>query len=169
MIAITVAAILIAVGVPSLRSFRANNQITATTNSILTGLNLARFNAVMRGGNVLVCPSADSISCSHGNWYRGWIVFVESGASNSADNFTPAEANIIRTIKIQPGTEAAKLKQDTGFTDTIVFEADGTTSGSTAMVIDVCYGNTSITKRYKQISVNPFGPISSTSVATACS
>jgi prepilin-type N-terminal cleavage/methylation domain-containing protein len=169
MIAISVAAILLAVGVPSIRSFRANNQITATTNSILTGLNLARFNAVMLGENVLVCPSANSVSCSHGNWYRGWIVFVESGASNEADNFTPAEANIIRAVNIQQGAEAAKLKQDTGFTDTIVFEADGTTSGTTAMVIDVCYGNTSVTERHKQVAISPFGPISSSSVATVCS
>lgn len=183
MIAITVAAILLAVGVPSLRTFRANNQITATTNSILTGLNLARFSAVMRGENVLICPSSDSIKCASGsstsgNWIRGWIVYSEDDdiSTNDSDNsFEPAENNIIRatnsiySVLGNNNDDGDKFKQDTGFTDTIVFKDDGTTSGSTAMVIDVCYGNTGITKRYKQISVNPFGPISSTSVATVCS
>jgi type IV fimbrial biogenesis protein FimT len=165
MIAITVAAILLATAVPSLRQFRANNKVTAASNSIVTALNVARFNAVTRGENVLICPSSDSVSCSHGSWYKGWIVFRENGLSNDADDFTPAEADIIRV-----GVQTGELKQDPGFTASIVFEADGTTSATGAdLVIDVCYSDTGLSKRHRQISINPFGLISSESVTTLCS
>ena len=165
MIAITVAAVLLAAASPSLRTFRANNQIATANNSIVTALNLARFNAVTRGENVLICPSSDSIKCSHGKWYQGWIVFRENGASNDADAFTPAEADIIRV-----GVQTGDLKPDPGFTDSIVFEVDGTTSVAGAtLIIDVCYNNTSYSKRRRQISISPFGPISSSSVTTPCS
>ena len=165
MVAISVAATLLATAVPSLRQFRANNQVTTANNSIVTALNVARFNAVTRGENVLICPSSDSVSCSHGSWYQGWIVFRENGLSNNADGFTPVEADIIRV-----GVQTGELKPDPGFTDSIVFEADGTTSTTGAdLVIDVCYSDTELSKRHRQISINPFGPVSSSSVTTLCS
>ena len=164
MVAISIAAILLATAVPSLRQFRANNQVTTASNSIVTALNVARFNAVIRGENVVICPSDDSVSCSDGKWHQGWIVFRQNGAAITS-SFTPAEADIIRV-----GVQTGELMPDPGHTQNVVFEADGTTSITGAdLVIDVCYSDTGLSKRHRQISISPFGPISSTSVTTLCS
>ena len=164
MVAISVAATLLATAVPSLRQFRANNQVTTVSNSIVTALNVARFNAVTRGENVVVCPSSDSVSCSDGQWHQGWIMFRQNGSAITS-TFTPAEANIIRV-----GVQTGELKPDPGYSQNVVFEADGTTSTTGAdLVIDVCYSDTGLSKRHRQISINPFGPISSSSVTTLCS
>lgn len=165
MITLAVAAIILATATPSIKQFRANNQITTANNSIIAGLNLARFSAVTRSANVLICPSADSVACSDGSWYEGWIVFAENGANNDADGFTPAEADIIRVA-----THVADLKPDSGFTQSVVFESDGTTTVTgAAMVIDLCYHASSVSDKYRQITISPFGLISSEDISTPCS
>jgi prepilin-type N-terminal cleavage/methylation domain-containing protein len=164
MIAIAVAATFLGTATPSIREFRANNQVLTAGNSIINGLNLARFSAVTRGTNVLVCPSSDSVSCSHGDWYQGWIVFHENGASNEADGFAPAEADIIRV-----GIQTGFLKADPGYKLSIVFEADGTTALTGDAQISICYDNSSYVSKYSQISISPFGLIASDSIGTACS
>jgi prepilin-type N-terminal cleavage/methylation domain-containing protein len=169
MIGVTVAAIMLATATPSISQFRANNQLSAANNSIVTGLNLARFSAVTRGGNVLVCPSADSVSCSHGSWYQGWIVFNENGASNNADAFTPAVADIIRVGTYGVGTDSGLFRSDPAFTLSIVYDPDGTTTSGTVMSIDLCHSVTKYAKKYSQISISPFGFVSTQSVASACS
>jgi type IV fimbrial biogenesis protein FimT len=73
MITIAIAAILLAVGIPSYRSFIQNSRASALATEITAAMNTARAEAVKRSEAVRVCPSSDGSSCT-GAWEDGWIV-----------------------------------------------------------------------------------------------
>ncbi len=80
MTAIAVVGIVLAVGIPSFRTFIASNRLASQTNELLTALSLARSEAMKRGVAVTVCQSANQTSCqtSGSEWRVGWIVFAET-------------------------------------------------------------------------------------------
>lgn len=73
MVAITVLAVLLGIGVPSFRLTLQGNRITTTANDMVAALQFARSEAVRRGVNVTLCSSGDQATCS-GTWANGWIV-----------------------------------------------------------------------------------------------
>ncbi len=81
MIAITVLAILLGIGIPSFRDIIQNNRATAATNELVTALQLARSEAVKRRQNVTVCRrNAAGSACDNGtDWAAGWL--VQSGGT----------------------------------------------------------------------------------------
>jgi type IV fimbrial biogenesis protein FimT len=156
LITVAVAAILLGVAVPSLQNFTANSQVTAAANSIVTGLNLARSTAVTLGEEVAICPSSNESGCSDNNWDVGWVVF-----DNSDANDIPADAERIRVATLTGGLSDSTNGQ------MVVFEPDGTTTLSTTVNIEICYGDTGVTNQCRQISVSPFGVISSTKTTSS--
>ncbi len=95
MVTLAVAIVLLAVGVPTYRSMVANNAIVAQTNGLVSALNLARSEAVKRGGFVAVCPKASAdvaeTDCGgNGDWANGWHLFTDdtSGSSGGAGGAT---------------------------------------------------------------------------------
>ena len=77
MVTLSVAAILIAVAVPSFGSLISNNRISSSVSAFNQTLNLARSEAVRRGTVVSVCRSSDQITCTNTPWDRGWLVWVD--------------------------------------------------------------------------------------------
>lgn len=78
-VALSIAAILMTVAVPSFQELMRNNRTAAQVNEFLTTLNLARSEAVKRGASVSVCSSTDSATCrtsSATDWADGWILYV---------------------------------------------------------------------------------------------
>jgi type IV fimbrial biogenesis protein FimT len=85
MIALLLAAIVLTVGMPSLRDFIHNNQAASETNALLAALNSARGAAVERGIPVAVCASSNGTSClstsgctGATDWSGGWLIFVDN-------------------------------------------------------------------------------------------
>jgi type IV fimbrial biogenesis protein FimT len=77
MITLTVAAIIISIGVPSFSSFIANTRATTYTNDLVLALNLARGEATRRGVPVRACSSTDATTCNGtDDWSTGWIVLA---------------------------------------------------------------------------------------------
>jgi type IV fimbrial biogenesis protein FimT len=150
LITIAVAAILLGVAVPSLQNFTANSQVSAASNSILAGLNLARSTAVTSGEEVVICPSADESTCAGNQWSKGWIVF-----DNADGNGTLAEAEKIRVVSQSGNLTGSEYE------NSIVFEQDGTTTLSGDIKIKVCFGDTDVTNQCREVTVTPFGVISS--------
>lgn len=75
LVTISVAAILIAIAVPSLTMFIQNSREDAQADSLISSLEYARSEAVKRDANVEVCASADQATCSNAaSWATGWIV-----------------------------------------------------------------------------------------------
>lgn len=75
LVTMAIAAILLAIAVPSLTTFLQNNRQDSEADSLISSLAYARSEAVKRGANVEVCASADGATCSGStSWSTGWIV-----------------------------------------------------------------------------------------------
>lgn len=90
LIAIAVAAILLAVAVPSYQGLVQRNSLTANVNDLVGDLNYARSEAVTRGQDVYICSSNDQSNCNAGtDWSKGWVVYAATDPSASSPNPTP--------------------------------------------------------------------------------
>ncbi len=84
MAALTVLGILVAIAVPSFRSVTANSRTAASTNDLVTALNLARSEALRRSSSVAVCASANLTTCSgSSNWATGWIAYEDRNGNGT--------------------------------------------------------------------------------------
>jgi len=92
MVTLSLAAILMAIAVPNMRTFIQNNRLTAAANDLLRSFQLARTEAIKRQQNVVVCASADPTaanpSCSYGQ-FSGWIVFQDTNSDWQAGGGEP--------------------------------------------------------------------------------
>ncbi len=79
LITLAIVAILLTVGVPSLRSMMQGNQLVSSTNELLSALHVARSEAIKSNGRVTICESSNGTSCAAtGDWKDGWIVFIDA-------------------------------------------------------------------------------------------
>ncbi|MFN3957350.1 MAG: GspH/FimT family pseudopilin [Tepidimonas ignava] len=90
MVTLTVLAILLAIGVPSLQSFVTSSRLRAATQDLFESLQTARMEAIRRNLRVTVCKAnANFSNCNNtGQWQQGWIVFVDQtpGVAPSVDS-----------------------------------------------------------------------------------
>jgi type IV fimbrial biogenesis protein FimT len=79
LVAVTIAAVLAAVAVPSFSQLRRGASIGSSANQMLWALHYARSSAIMRNLPTVLCLSADGASCmtSAGAAANGWIVFQD--------------------------------------------------------------------------------------------
>jgi len=151
LVTLVLIAISVSLALPSLQQFSANNQVQSASSSIVSGLNMARFNAITTGEETTICPSADGSSCSEDSWGDGWIVFTDEDGDGAAD-----EVELVRIAEIEGNILAS------GFGEALVFESDGTTTRDNETVITSCYQHTAVSGKCVNITINPFGSIVST-------
>ena len=79
MVAVTVLALLLGIGVPGFRDFVRNSRMTAATNDIVTDFSIARSEAVKRRVPVTLCKSQNLTACdtAAAGAFRTWIMFVD--------------------------------------------------------------------------------------------
>ena len=82
MIVLVIAAILLAIGVPSFRALIQNQRMTTTVNEFFAAINLTRAEALQRGMQVTMAP-ADT---DGGDWTKGWVVFVDDNDNKRPDS-----------------------------------------------------------------------------------
>ncbi len=92
MATLAVAAIVVALGMPGMRSLINDNRLSAATNTFVSSLNIARSEAIKQGRNARLCVSADQATCSGTDWGLGWLVWVDS----DADGVLDAPGEIVR-------------------------------------------------------------------------
>ncbi len=144
MITIAVLAILLGIAVPSMQDMILRNQITSSTNLLVSSATFARSEAVLRGLPVMVCNSSnpnDAVPiCSSGSsWADGWIVFVDNNGSNTRD----AGEELLRTFPALPTTVkfAPKADNERGVSFNRSGQASGVKSGnvvSAGAVFTIC-------------------------------
>jgi type IV fimbrial biogenesis protein FimT len=104
MVTITVAGILLAIGVPAFQSFVQNDRDIGQANSLVGSLNYARSEAIKRGSptGITVCPSALGQACDVGStaWAGGWIVID----TNNADCAPAPACTPLQTIPAMSGS-----------------------------------------------------------------
>lgn len=119
LITIAVAAILLAIAVPSYQGVVQRNSLTANVNDLVGDLNYARSEAVTRGQDVYICSSSDQSSCNAGDdWSKGWVIYAATDPS--ASNPTPNDDSRLRVRG-----QTAKNFNLSGGVDSLHFNANG--------------------------------------------
>ena len=91
LITLSIAGILLGIGIPSFTSMMAESRISSQYNALVGSLYHARSEAIKGAADITVCPknAIDSNVCGDVNdWNNGWIVFIDS-------TNTPNEVNAV--------------------------------------------------------------------------
>jgi type IV fimbrial biogenesis protein FimT len=76
LVTVCTVALLLGLAAPPLVATADGMRLSATANTFLAQLHLARSEAIKRNTPVAICKSADGEACSAtGGWEQGWIVF----------------------------------------------------------------------------------------------
>ena len=86
-VTMTIAAILLSVGIPSFINTILTNRLAGATNEMVSMLMYARAEGVKRNSPVIICRSSNGASCNNpaGGWEAGWIVFIDGNCSGTYD------------------------------------------------------------------------------------
>lgn len=82
MVTVMIVGVLAMVALPNMSGFLKGERLTTQINSLLSHLQYARSEAVLRHQQIVVCASSDGASCN-GGWNEGWIVFTDNDADGS--------------------------------------------------------------------------------------
>lgn len=92
MIALAIAGIVAAYGVPFLGTLMTNNALTNTNNDLVASLQYARSSSIRLQGRVIVCTSKNTTeavpTCGGSTvpWTDGWLIFQNNDASVGFDS-----------------------------------------------------------------------------------
>lgn len=86
-VTMTIAAILMAMGVSSYKYVMNSERVSSEVNALLGDMQYARSEAVRQGQPVSVCPSQGGAQCDANSttWQNGWIVFSDLNGNGSFD------------------------------------------------------------------------------------
>ncbi len=85
-VTLAIAALLLTVAAPGLVTFKRNSDLTSATNSLVAAISAARGEAMKRGINALVVPTANG-----NDWNAGLVVFadvMQNKTYDAANDFT---------------------------------------------------------------------------------
>ncbi|MAM69622.1 MAG: hypothetical protein CMP91_00570 [Gammaproteobacteria bacterium] len=106
---IAVAAILVAVAVPSLEDTVSRNARDSIQLDLMSSLALARSQAVTLSATVSVCHSSNQATCSNttgSDWNQGWLVFSDFDADGVVDS---GDGDEILRINV-PGSDIVTIE-----------------------------------------------------------
>jgi type IV fimbrial biogenesis protein FimT len=90
MISLTLMGVLAMMAVPAMSGMLNSFRVDSATRAMIASLQLARNEAAMRGGRVVVCKSSNGSDCSHTKgWEQGWIVFRDGNNNAVVDQGEP--------------------------------------------------------------------------------
>jgi type IV fimbrial biogenesis protein FimT len=97
MVVMTMAAIIMGIGIPSYRYVTNSNRVSTEVNALLGDMMLARSEAIKQAQPVSVCPSQNGTSCDTATtWEKGWIVFSDVNGDGA---FTTGSDTLLRVQK----------------------------------------------------------------------
>ena len=125
LVTIAVAAILLAIAIPSYRSVVQRNAMAATVNDLVGALNYARSQSVTRGTPVFICKSEDQANCTEGGgWEQGWLIFAPLPGAAAE----PSRDNILRVRSPLEGQ--ISISGNRNISSRVAFDANGFAMGS---------------------------------------
>jgi type IV fimbrial biogenesis protein FimT len=137
LIALAIAAILLAIAVPSYSGSRLNSQLRASSNDLIGSINLARSEAIKSGASVTLCASSNGQTCG-GAWADGWVVL--------------RGADVLHTVSAIPS--GFHLTEASG-TATLQFQSTGV--DATPAVFTLCRSNPNSGSQERVVSVDATG------------
>lgn len=164
MATLAVAAILLTVGMPSMREFIERNRVSAYTNLLVGALQLAKSEAIKRGNLVILCKSnAAGNGCNpSGAWKDGWLLYADMNADKA---YTPGTDTLIRRHEATSQlsiTTGSKLACWIGFSPNGIPEGSGTGCAGRLVGNDtfsICASNPSATRHGRRVIINSTGRI----------
>jgi len=136
MTTITIVAVLLAIGVPSMRSMIQRNRVSSANNDLAASIAYARTTAINRGQLVSMCPSADGNSCTSAgqDFEPGWIVYTyPAGAASANKAYDSSTATLLRAVDQRTGVSIHALQSQV-----ITFGLQGQLRPGTALVFLTC-------------------------------
>ncbi|MEE9412217.1 MAG: GspH/FimT family pseudopilin [Methylococcales bacterium] len=90
LVTMSIAAILLAIGVPSFQTMVQNRRIEISQLTLETDLEMARSEAMTRNQPVVLCrhngETATPTACSTtANWQDGWVIFIDTNGDDKVD------------------------------------------------------------------------------------
>ncbi len=122
MVTVTIVAIVMAIAVPSLRSFIADQRVRVATSDLTSEISYTRSSAVATGRRTIIEPT------TAGNWMLGWHIYTDINGDSVYTAGTDQE--IKRT-----GAPASGVKICTNvaeFANRIIFHPDGSVTRTSA-------------------------------------
>jgi type IV fimbrial biogenesis protein FimT len=103
MVTLAVAIVLLAIGIPAFEGIQANSRAAAQANALITALNVARSEAMGRGGPVSVCAKSSEAACGASTaWASGFLVFTDdvgtAGTCDSCGTTTTPRDEVVRSF-----------------------------------------------------------------------
>jgi len=127
LVTLSIAAILLAAGIPSFQKFTYGQQMKAAVASLQNDLMMGRSEAVNLGLQVVSCPGDPAQGCTGSNdWSAGWIVFADA----NTDRQRQQTERIVRRGHDQ---ENMFVRSSTGRTS-FRFFPDGSAPGSNGSI-----------------------------------
>ncbi|HEX4673772.1 MAG TPA: GspH/FimT family pseudopilin [Steroidobacteraceae bacterium] len=97
LVVMTLAGIVMGIGIPSYRYVTNSNRVSTEVNALLGDMMLARSEAIKQAQSVTVCPSQGGTACdATTNWQHGWIVFSDVNGDGA---FTVGTDTLLRVQK----------------------------------------------------------------------
>ncbi|MCA1805453.1 MAG: GspH/FimT family pseudopilin [Xanthomonadaceae bacterium] len=117
MVTISIAAILLAIGVPSFQAIIENNRLATQSNELITAVNLARSEAIKRSCDITIDPGANG-------YVQGWTVSTDTTSGPGRSPCPAAE-----TVRVFDGFNGLKIRDEddtnTVFATSITFNSRG--------------------------------------------
>jgi len=123
MLVVTIAGILLGIGIPAMGNIIRNARITGAANDVMAGLHFTRSEAIKRRTPVTLCTSAAPLAanpvCTASAFLTGWIAFVDvnqNGQRDAGDTVLLQREPIPNTIIARATTNPMRVTYlDTGF------------------------------------------------------
>lgn len=105
LVTIAIAAILVAVALPSFRGTIQRHRLRSAADNLQAAIDYARAEAVLRASYVSLCASADSATCSGAATYEtGWIVYAHPVATTAAtDTYDATPSKGMEMLRVNQG------------------------------------------------------------------
>ena len=143
MVVIAIAAVLMAIAGPGLRSFLLAGSRGDNAAALYGAMVQARAEAIARNAAVTICQrnyntSGGHARCdtsTHGSWVNGWVIYRDSAPNSSAAKPVVA-ADVIATG--EPADRAFAWASDPVSTAAVQFESSGRLSSSSRVSFRLC-------------------------------
>ena len=124
MVVISIASMLLVMGVSSYKYVTNSNRVSTEINGLLGAMQYARSEAVREGQPVSVCPSAAGKTCDalSTTWQKGWIIFTDLNGNGTTD-----AGDVVLQVQA-PFTSKDTLVPSDASVTAITFNRDGFTT-----------------------------------------
>ena len=129
LVVVTIAAILLALAVPSFSRLIQSTNMSSNVNTFLADIRFARSESIRLGGGVVMCrssaPEATNANCGTGStqgWESGWIIFQDL---NNSGTRTSSGSDPEPLLRVQAPITAIDAIYETGAATTFRFTATG--------------------------------------------